>query len=160
MKFIVWLFDFSRRHHGDGVRYERGGTALRVFVLILLSAFAALVLWLERWSVSLFTQNPLAGFFAIALFACVALATLDNCILYAYLGLSRAARGSLDKFLEKREKKKRGETLQSGSENAASPDTPASAKAKVPASLDAFVGIFSALLAVALLAGVILYFFR
>lgn len=160
MRFIVWLFDFSCRHHGDGVRYERGGIASRVFVSTLLAAFAALVLWLEHWSFSLFMQNPLAGFFAIALFACVALATLDNCVLYAYLGISRALRGSLDKFLDKREKKQRGATSQNTSENGASPQPPASAKKKVPAALDAFVGIFSALLAVALIAGVLLFFFR
>ncbi|MGN1062351.1 MAG: hypothetical protein ACI4RO_04410 [Candidatus Scatosoma sp.] len=160
MKFISWLFDFSRRHHGDGVRYERGGIASRIFVLILLSAFAALVLWLEHWSFSIFTQTPLSGFFAIVLFACVALATLDNCILYAYLGFSRAARGSLDKFLDKHGKKKREGSSESGSANEVPPENSSSAKAKVPARLDAFVGIFSALLAVVLLAGVIWYFFR
>lgn len=180
MKFILWLFDFTGRHSGDVRRYERGGKVHRLFICIFLAALSVFVLWLEDWSFSLFDKNHLerfvGGLFAVLLFFCVWIATLDTCILYAYLGISRAVSGSLRKIIEKSEKKKarkkRGGTTESDytqnssaaedseaegseAESSEAESSEAPAKRKVPAWLDATVGIFSILIGCALTAAVI-----
>lgn len=173
MKFLLKLFDFTSRHHGDVRRYERGGKMQRIFIVILVTALAALSLWLEDRSFSIFNENHLenfvGGLFALLLFFCVLISTLDFCLLYAYIGISRAISGSLSKIIDKNERKrtrkKRVETSgnntdtnESSANGSSEADAPV--KRKVPAWLDAFVGIFSLLVGIALVVLVIRYPFH
>ena len=164
MKLLFKLFDITSRHHGDVRRYERGGIIQRIFIVILVTALAALCLWLEDWSFSIFdvkhSENFFGGLLAILLFFCVLISTLDFCLLYAYVGISRAIGGSLSKIIEKNERKKsrkkRVESSQSDTqtnESSANGSSQAVApvKRKVPAWLDAFVGVFSLLVCIALI---------
>ena len=171
MKFISWLFNFTSRHYTDVRRYERSGKLYRLFICILLTALGALTLWLEDWSFSMFDKTHLelfvGGIFAILLFFCVWIGTLELYVLYAYLGISRAIAGSLQKVIDKCEKKRarkqRAVTSGSNSEENSSAEaeiSAASAKRKVPAWLDALVGIFSILAFIALTALVIRYPFH
>ena len=173
MKFLLKLFDITSRHHGDVRRYERGGIIQRIFTVILVTALAVLSLWLEDWSFSIFNikhlENFAGGLFALLLFFCVLIATLDFCLLYAYIGISRAISGSLSKIIDKNERKrtrkKRVETSASdtqSNESSANGSSEAAApvKRKVPAWLDAFVGVFSLLVCIALVVLVIRYPFH
>ena len=107
MKFLSWLFDFADRHLGDARRYERGGTASRILLVIFLALMSAGSIGIEFWGFELFKTSGIGGFFVLLLAAGIGLATLDLFILYAYLGFSRAAAGTLDKLLAKGAAKKR-----------------------------------------------------
>lgn len=163
MKFLFKLFDITSRHYGDVKRYERGGIIQRIFIIILVTALAALTLWLEDWSFSIFninhSENFFGGLLAILLFFCVLITTLDFCLLYAYVGISRAIGGSLNKIIEKNERRKsrkkrveasKIETQTNESSANGSSQAVAPVKRKVPAWLDAFVGVFSLLVCIAL----------
>lgn len=146
MKFLSWLFDFADRHLGDARRYERGGTASRILLVIFLALMSAGSIGIEFWGFELFKTSGIGGFFALLLAAGIGLATLDLFILYAYLGFSRAAAGTLDKLLAKGAAKKKGKSA--GYE-------PSEKTSDVPKGLDVFVGIFSVIGFFALIAGAV-----
>lgn len=135
MRFLSWLFHFSERHHMDAFRYERGGVASRIFISVVQLILGAASMALEMWCLQVFQDNILAASLAFLLFICVAATSLDVYALYAYLGLSRAVFGTLDRFLAKSTRHTHGTD--------AHPANPSA----VPGWLDLFVGIFSIVVA-------------
>ena len=59
MNFFAWLFNFSSRHSGDFLRYQRGKVGTRIFVMLLALVVAGATLGLEYWCINLFNQNSL-----------------------------------------------------------------------------------------------------
>lgn len=65
MKFLSWLFDFADRHLGDARRYERGGTASRILLVIFLALMSAGSIGIEFWGFELFKTSGIGGFFVL-----------------------------------------------------------------------------------------------
>ena len=141
MKFLSWLFDFADRHLGDARRYERGGTASRILLVIFLALMSAGSIGIEFWGFELFKTSGIGGFFVLLLAAGIGLATLAS----LYLFILSSACESLSNKSDSAAKKK-GKSA--GYE-------PSEKTSDVPKGLDVFVGIFSVIGFFALIAGAV-----
>ena len=106
MNFFAWLFNFSSRHSGDFLRYQRGKVGTRIFVMLLALVVAGATLGLEYWCIHLFNQNSLNAILVailVLLFLVIpfAGATIDYCLAYAIFGFRMFVRGCIDKKAEK-----------------------------------------------------------
>ena len=102
MRFLLWLFDASRRHYGGIRRYEKGGTGVRILTPILSLLFLGVTLGLEYWLFSSLHDSGAFGggvgkivvmFFIGLLFFAFAVATLEFCAVYAFTAFRMAAWG-------------------------------------------------------------------
>lgn len=123
MRFLLWLFDASRRHYGGIRRYEKGGTGVRILTLILSLLFLGVTLGLEYWLLSSLHNNSAFGggvgkvvvlFFIGLLFVAFAVATLEFCAVYAFTAFRMAAWGMALTVAKRRQilARKKGESTE------------------------------------------------
>lgn len=147
MKFLSWLFNMSVRHHNDAIRYERGKATSKIFIIILMLLFVGLTLGVEYWALTTMQSGGsdfLLGVMEFVLAIIIGLATVETCIAYSYFGFKYAAIGTLDKFINKYEQKRKNKqsdvlTVQNVSESPERKNKP---------WLDFFVGVMCAIFAV------------
>ena len=150
MNFFAWLFNFSSRHSGDFLRYQRGKVGTRIFVMLLALVVAGATLGLEYWCINLFNQTLLFAIFVL-LFLVIpfAGATIDYCLAYAFFGFRMFVRGCIDKKVEKIDAQNQTADLEPQQQN--------KPKQKNYRWFDLVVGIYQILVLVATIAiGIIL----
>lgn len=140
MKFLNWLFSFTSRHRWDINRYQKNKVATRVIVIILELVLLISSWALELWCIDLFNKQFTLGLLElIFLLIPIVMVTIDTNTLYIYLGFKTFISKKIDKAIEKQD-----------------PSVLESADSKCGSGLDLFVGIFSILCLVLLIAGLII----
>lgn len=147
MKFLMWILNIFRRHYKDAIRYNRGGVANRIIVMIVLSVLVVGSLALEYYCLSLIKENIAYGFLIAILAIILLLATIELCLVYCFFGFSFAATGSLESILMKNQKKRNQQ-----------PSYYQESTKRPPKLLDVLVGFFGVALAIGTVIGAFLVF--
>lgn len=155
MKFLSWLFNFTGRHRGDILRYEKGKIASRIFYILFMLVLAGATVGVEYWCINLFHENFLYGLLVlIFLFIPLASVSFEYLGLYSYIGFRMFFWGTILSFAKKIDKKRQLEN-----EEIIDIDVDKEKKSeKAHKWIDLFIGILGIVLSIGLLIGLILLF--
>lgn len=105
MDFIGWILNVSNRYFRGATAYRKGGVLYKVLHVLVLIALVVGVLYLEDYSFSYLSENFFLGILLIILFVICAIVVLEMGCMYSLFGFISAISGSLDDYINKKQKK-------------------------------------------------------
>lgn len=111
MKFLLWLFNFAKRHRGDIRRYEKGTKASRIVAIVMMTIFSAATIVMEFFTFKVFEGSFGWGLFCALFTIAMTAATSETAGIYAYCGFKYYARGTVGEIASRYARNKGDEVL-------------------------------------------------